>query len=123
MVRYSPTPTFVGVGSAGKVSSLAVPDGFAGYPIVKIDGEQLQGEATHATLELSTDSAFADQGQRIATFEGLNKTSPVGHTNNGAYYPWDGVVSGGVIHFRIIAETGVDNEYSVSVHFDEEVTP
>lgn len=123
MVTFYPTAQPRNVGSAGVIANIPISQGFEGYPVVLFEVEQLKGGSTHATVEFSTDPTFADPGRRIATFEGLNRLNPVAHTNGDLFYSWDGTISGGIIYCRIVAETEVDNDYDIRVHFDEEVTP
>lgn len=123
MVAFTPLTQPRDVGSGGAVFQVQVDKGFEGYPIVLLEVEQLAGRATHATVEFSVDPVFANQAQRIATFEGLNKLNPVAHTNGKFFYSWDAVPSSGIIYCRITPETGIDNDYDIRIHFDEEVTP
>lgn len=123
MVSFSPAVQPSGVGSSGTVSQIVVDRGLAGYPIVFIEVAQTAGGATHATAEFSTDPTFVDPVQRIATFTSINMEAPAAFNNQKKWYDWDGVISGGIVYFRITAETEVNNNYHVRIHLDEEVKP
>lgn len=119
MVRFTTTVPISQVGTGSKVYTIPVTKGFMSRRIVLIEATHDAGDATHTLVEFSTDTLFADPLKRIATFEGLNKNSPIGHTNCGQFYDWDG--SGGELYVRLTPDAEIDNEYTVSVHLVEEV--
>lgn len=116
MVVFTPSVQPVGVGSGGEVFEIAIDKGFHVYDIVLIEAEHVSGSATHTLVEFSTDSTFVNPGSRVATFEGLNNNSPVGHTNFKRFYTWDESEAAGSVFVRLTPDTEIDNDYVVRLH-------